>query len=330
MQVKQAGPLDDVARLATKRRASRPGPTTFLLAAALALLAGVQAAGTSLTGAATSMAACAAILVLGLPHGALDWELLREAAGRSRAQLARALLLYVAIAAAMLVGWLASSVLALALFLLAAIVHFAEDWSEDGRGRPSFPALAMGTALLAAPALTHRVEVRALFASLARTPRAEALADLLALAAPIALLLGVATLARLWRGGARDAALAGACSLAALLILPPLVGFALFFCLCHSPLHLRAALAERRDGRALASVAWLTLAGLGVCAGVYAVFAGGAVSARLADASFITLSVLTAPHMLVPLIGRAVVRFAPSVAPSVASPLRASLRAGEA
>ena len=295
---------DRTIDVASDRSPGFPTLATTLLATMLAALGGAQVAGATLNGTSSTMLACVAVLVLGLPHGALDWALLRAAARHSRGRFARALLVYVAVALAMLLAWMTLPEFALAVFLLVAVAHFAEDW----RGARS-PALAigMGMALLAAPALTHADEVRRLFTILERAPDARPMVVLLAFVAPMALLLGMAALIRVWCAGSRDTAIAGACSLAGLLILPPLIGFALFFCLCHGPLQMRAALTDLPGRRWPASVGWLTLVGVGLCAAVYALSAGDAPSSRLVGASFMTLSILTAPHLVAPFIVAALI-----------------------
>jgi hypothetical protein len=88
----------------------------------------------------------------------------------------------------------------------------------------------------------------------------------------------------------------------AMLIAPPLAAFALFFCLYHSPLHLReawAAVATSRGGR-LAIGAALTAASAGIAALLAAAEWRGSLPDSLVAATFMTFAVLTVPHMASP------------------------------
>jgi hypothetical protein len=83
-----------------------------------------------------------------------------------------------------------------------------------------------------------------------------------------------------------------------MLLLPPVVGFAIFFCLMHSPTHFAAARAEvkGRDTEALL----FTCAAIGIATCVYALRSGVVIEEKAIFASFVTLSILTVPHMVVP------------------------------
>lgn len=274
---------------------------TVLLGGLLICLLVTQTAGESLAGPTATIIAAVLLLGFGLPHGAFDIFVLRAHAARGVIDLAGALSLYLTLAASTFMLWKTAPVIALILFLAAAIVHFAEDWRAAGSATLSH---AMAVAVLAVPALTHRAAVRMIFVNITGDPSAAILGDCLLLAAPVACLSGLVALAMLWRQGARDRAVAGGLSLVALIALPPVVGFALFFCLCHSPPHVRRAIAEWSnkggDGRWRTPVVLLTAAGLGIAAAICAAATRGGLPARTAAASFMTLSVLTVPHMLVP------------------------------
>ena len=86
-----------------------------------------------------------------------------------------------------------------------------------------------------------------------------------------------------------------------MLILPPVIGFAVFFGLFHSPRHFRegwAALGSDIQPGTTIRVAGTTLAGLGIAAMIYAVNERLSLPTGLLAASMMTLSVLTVPHML--------------------------------
>lgn len=283
---------------ARARRRTAPWRTGALTIGAPVLLSGALitavAAGLDPASPSVTWASLGAVALVGLPHGALDVARARAAGAERGPTIAR----YLAVAGAMAAVWALAPALALALFLAAAAWHFGEDW------RPALapaPALALGATLLALPAATHPTAVSAIFTALVGAGGA-AIADALALALVPALPLATLGLARAARAlGARRLRDTGA-ALAALALLPPLPGFALFFCVVHSPRHLLEALAElpprvaRRPWRVAVPVTALALAiGAGLHAWLPAHAVGGA---RVVASLFALLSVLTAPHLL--------------------------------
>ena len=272
-------------------------PTTFLAGPFAALLA-LQLVGVSIDGAALTMAACIAILLFGLPHGALDLEIIKRERGTGRLGTSGLILLYLGLAAAMAAVWRLAPVVALAIFIVVAVIHFAEDWEEL---QSQFLAQGMAIALLAAPALFHMADLERLFIALSGRSDAALVANLILLLAPVSMALASVAAWTLWQTGFRDQAVAGVLMLIGMTILPPVVGFALFFCLYHSPRHLGAAL-SRVDWSP--SSRWIiplvTLAALGIAAALFANAVRADLPAQLVAASFMTLSLLTVPHMVVP------------------------------
>ena len=219
-----------------------------------------------------------------------------------RSAMAALLLVYVGLAGAIFLLWQVSSVLALGAFLIVATLHFAEDWEETGS---PFLAQGMALALLSAPALFHLAELERIFGSLSDSEGGALIANLMLLFAPVSLLVAGVGMTTLWRSGRQDQALAGAASIAGMLLLPPIVGFALFFCVFHSPRHLTEATARVANSpNARSAVLGFTLAALGVAAAIFALQIRQDFSAQFAVASFMTLSILTVPHMLVPLFAK--------------------------
>jgi Brp/Blh family beta-carotene 15,15'-monooxygenase len=269
-------------------RGWRP-PLVVGLAAGLWMAA---AAGVPLAGPEASAAAVAAILLAGLPHGALDLHI--RPAGRA------ALPRYLLLGGAMAALWALSAPLALALFLLIAAGHFAQDWRD---ALPAPLALGVGAALLAFPALLHPGIVDGLFGAIAGADAGPALTrahGLVALPAGVAAAIAVARLARHGQGAraARTLAL-----LLSAMVLPPLVAFALFFCAEHSPRHLREAVASlppdlrvRAAPIAAAMTALAMLLGVGLTR--FLVGDAGAPLDRFVAGAFVLLSVLTVPHVL--------------------------------
>ena len=75
-----------------------------------------------------------AVVVFGLPHGALDLALVRGAAQGSRLALAAAIGVYLVVSAAVLAVWIAFPVAALLGFLAIAVIHFGLGDTEDRHG----------------------------------------------------------------------------------------------------------------------------------------------------------------------------------------------------
>jgi Brp/Blh family beta-carotene 15,15'-monooxygenase len=252
----------------------------------------------------------ATLMVVGMPHGSFDIALLQRSAVGDPAAPGRTTLigLYLVCALAMYLLWQVAPAWGLGIFLLMAAVHFAEDWQRCGS---RFIAAAMALAFLSAPSLLHSASLARLFAVLSNEAAARLLVDLMVLIAPTMIMLAIAGAGMLWQAGERKRALSAGCGLAAMLVLPPVHGFALFFCLVHSPIqfgdHSRALGLHglRQWG---ATVIPLTLGGLGIAVAIFALNRGAVITQDVFAASFVALSVLTAPHMLVPVMLRLMVR----------------------
>ncbi|MEL6875597.1 MAG: Brp/Blh family beta-carotene 15,15'-dioxygenase, partial [Pseudomonadota bacterium] len=78
-----------------------------------------------------TLSATVIILVTGLPHGMFDYLTLRRMSGSSLIKLTGWIAAYCGIAAFALAGWKIFPLASLAVFLVVAVVHFAEDWSHN-------------------------------------------------------------------------------------------------------------------------------------------------------------------------------------------------------
>lgn len=267
-----------------------------------ALALGCAAAGLDLGSGAAATLFCAAILLLGLPHGALDLVALLRGHSRHRAILA-----YLALGGGMAALWWTMPGGALLLFFGFATVHFGEDWPGSG-----LIANGGGLALLAAPLLLRHDEIGELFAVIAGPQAIPPLADMLLLVAPVAIAAGVAGCVLLWISGRTMLAASSAAALVGMVVLPPLAGFALYFGLFHSPRQFASGLAKL-DGHAWQMpVAAASGMAILLVFGVARVADTLSISDGIVRATFIVLSVLTVPHMLLPLI----LRFTGTVGPN--------------
>jgi Brp/Blh family beta-carotene 15,15'-monooxygenase len=264
---------------------------------ALAIALGLYAFGYDLGGASGTALVCMALLIFGLPHGSLDIALL---SGVGRPNLFRTIvlvMLYVGCAAAMYVTWQLTPVFALGIFLALACSHFSEDWRDT---LPPFFAVGTAVAMMTAPVLFHRSELSEIFAGLTGASTSAIWMQVSVLVAPVALvsaMIGAVAIDRSTKAVETIASLAG------MILLPPVIGFGLFFCLSHSPVHFMSAVKAVKGVR---SARWqiealsVTLAALGISVLIFVDWASASATDGIITASFVTLSILTVPHMLVP------------------------------
>jgi Brp/Blh family beta-carotene 15,15'-monooxygenase len=245
--------------------------------------------------------ALAAVIVLGVPHGALDGEaaraLLRPRLGQ--AWFAVFSLPYLTLVALVLLSWRLAPVPTLAAFLIASVWHFG---SEDAPGAP-LEAAVRGGLPIALAVLAHPAATTAVFATIAATPLPQPPgwlwnASLLWLALAITW-TGRTALRRWWRSLAVPALLAGV-----FVALPPLTAFAIYFVCVHAPTHTAALIRNRVraprvvDGRS-AILLSLPLATLTLLIGAALwPFYDGMPPQRLLCLTFQGLAALTLPHML--------------------------------
>lgn len=267
------------------------------LAAVLGIALCVDIGGYPLGGPTATTIACLALLLFGLPHGSLDIALLGNAARAGVRRTVAVILLYLGCAAAMYLAWRIAPALALGVFLVLACIHFAEDWRDT---LPSFFAVGTAVAMLTAPVFLHRAEVGDIYIRLTGVPASAIWMEVGILVAPVALTAAFVGIGLL---DCRTKAVETAMSLLGMALLPPIIGFALFFCLSHSPTHLAATLKSLDGGsrkRRALEIAVVTLAALGISALIFGHRAAASAGEAAIVASFVTLSILTVPHMLMP------------------------------
>lgn len=238
-----------------------------------------------------------AVLVFGLPHGALD-PLVARRAGLIVGWRSAALfhLAYGAAGLAALGLWLVAPGLALVCFLAYSAHHFAGDWLKTGAAA----RLVLGAAVLGLPSVLHADEVAQIY-SLLSGPAGAELASLQQALAPLwfATLASAVLIQSLSRR--LDHALELAILVVTSLVLPPLVFFTLYFCVLHSPRHFLRHWRRSRDKAqvARAAVVYSSLAAV-IAAGVAVVVAPATVRLEAAalQTVFIALAALTVPHLL--------------------------------
>ena len=261
-------------------------------------------------GNSATQLACVALLLLGLPHGTFDWQLLKAGLDRSIIAFTGRLFLYVALTAATFAIWQLAPALALSSFLIISVAHFAEDWVDETiepDNQPVFTgeflALAVPISLLTIPALTHPETLRSLFAVLTNSVSSGRLVDAMILIAPVATAVAAVKIFTGFTDGQIDRSIAGICVLLAMALLPPIIGFAIYFCFYHSPLHFGAGIKQlKNDGAAkqMLVIIGLTLAALAIAGFIFALGPRLSVTDNVVTTAFMTLSMLTVPHMSMP------------------------------
>lgn len=231
-----------------------------------------------------------AILILGLPHGALDLIDLRVNSGAQHS-LNTVLFVYIALLVIAAMLWFFEPRIALLTFLAVAIGHFATEWRPDLPSPANWSAAAL---TVAAPAAAHPEEVSQLFYALSAD---RAWSDMLTWSAVtttpflIAALLILVTAKRSYPAEIIMIIGLGV----AFLLLPPLTSFAIFFVVVHSPRHIKVEIDI--NGWSMATfcrkAAPMTLlASLLFLSTAYAMR-----DAQFGAAAFLLLAVLTIPHI---------------------------------
>ena len=254
------------------------------------------------------LVAIAAVLLIGVPHGGLDGALARRL-GWSQTRLAwlQFHLVYLSLAGAITWLWWLWPGVSLAAFLIISAWHFGRSDTCD-TGSHWLPLLAHGGLVpIAIPGL-QEAAVEPVFALLTDTDQAAKLIDGIGL-----MLLPWAILCLVYAGSAwrqpqwRKPALSLLLFICLAYLRPPLISFALYFCLWHSREHtLRTwrMLKSKEPGkpqieqrRSLIEASVYSLMAWAVMIGFFYYFQAPA-STALVQLTFIGLAALTVPHML--------------------------------
>ena len=238
------------------------------------------------------------ILVLGVPHGALDTIFAKQLYGiRTLSGWLQFSLLYLLLAALVVGLWLWQPGLFLLGFLAISAAHFSGDPLQ---GVPWPARLFYGGSVILLPTIGHAQEIGRLFGLLVGDATATPLVPWLRLLA-WPWLVGLA-LASLWQTRhdfwtALEMAAAGILAIVA----PPLVSFVVFFCGMHSARHILRTMnfSGRSSWRYVAGAALLPMAGVLAGSALAWVFLRDtALDARVVQVVFVGLAALTVPHMV--------------------------------
>ena len=253
-----------------------------------------------------SLVALAAIVIIGLPHGAFDGAVaLALGYGKTLKSMVGFVVTYVAISLLVVLFWLTFPVIALLLFLAISAVHFGIGDSQSGAFlQRGIQSLAHGGLVVVGVSLMHRPEVDLIFAHLVAGETSMLWTALSIAAYGLAtIFLAYAVLAyRQPKLRLRFGELAGLAL--AYYLLPPLVGFALYFCLVHSVRHVCHLWTDLRDsaygGRRMLPLAVLFTVASWLAATVTLglIPATETPDGAILRVVFIGLAALTVPHMV--------------------------------
>ncbi len=240
--------------------------------------------------------ACVLILLIGLPHGMFDLLKLRELANAGHRSLPAWLLAYCSIAGAVWLIWQAAPLSSLSVFIIVAMFHFSEDWTAD---MSRLGACAMSISMIALPVLFYPVEISALFVLIGGA-NGDQVADYLILVAPVFSLVAVANVVIDFGSKKAARGWCNAALLLAALILPPGVGFAVYFCLYHSSIHFSEGRKTLLDSEFQFGRFFLAMSAASAAVVMFVFLAQPfeSIDSKLIATTFQTLSILTVPHIL--------------------------------
>jgi Brp/Blh family beta-carotene 15,15'-monooxygenase len=245
-----------------------------------------------------------AVLILGMPHGALDVLMISKVVNRTQSSLGlspliTAAVLYLAYAGVTCLAfwsWLQWPMLCLSIFLIISAIHFGNDWR--GFASKSY-AIAFGVMVVTLPALRFADDISLFFSQLNLS---QTQSNAVVQAMQIALVLCSVGIIIAWaRTPAKKPLTISLCAIIVTgLILPPLTYFVAYFCGLHSILH---TLSVKHDcqvswGTMVRSLLLPMVGTLVLLSIAYLVTPAQSEMARWLHVVFIGLFALTVPHML--------------------------------
>ena len=249
--------------------------------------------------------ALAAVVLIGLPHGALDGAIAMHLGYANRLlNFFRFIALYVLVAGLVVGAWVMMPALCLLGFLIVSMIHFGSGDARHATGwMRGVEIVAHGGLVVAGISQMHRPEVDVVFGYLVGgdTSLVWSGLDVMTVFVGFALVIcvGQALWFRKWRGTAVELVL-----LAILFaMVPPLVGFAVYFCCVHSARHVASIVGSLKRYISVANLCVQTLAftlaswAAGAAAGWWLIDMTNP-EPTVIRVIFIGLAALTVPHMI--------------------------------
>ena len=247
----------------------------------------------------------AGIVLIGLPHGALDGAVAMHLGLVDKfSTMARFVVIYVGLAGLVIGAWIIAPSLSLIVFLTISMLHFGAGDARHGEGVLRFAeTLAHGGLAIVGISQFHRSEADEIFYYLINQDTAMVwlAINVLTVAVIVAIIACVSQAAKdvKWSATTLELLILGI----VYALVPPLLGFAIYFCLVHSARHFKRILSTIKatvDFSNIKNQAILFTAASWIAAGIafwmFADFADpGPTVLRI---TFIGLAALTVPHML--------------------------------
>ena len=251
----------------------------------------------------TSLVALVFVVVIGLPHGAFDGAIARHLGYvRTLGGLIKFITVYLGLAAAVVAFWVWQPGVALALFLLISALHFGSgDATAAGGIARAVQIAAHGGVAVFGISLFHFQQVTPLYAALANGD--VMLVVMMTKIFPLFIMpvAGLYLIVAIRDAGLRPRLVELALLCLLLSVVPPLVGFAIYFCVIHTGRHMRhiwdRVSAHTAPRHIISQAVWFTLASWGGGAIMMLWLDSGNISQDLLQVIFIGLAALTVPHM---------------------------------
>jgi Brp/Blh family beta-carotene 15,15'-monooxygenase len=252
-----------------------------------------------------NLLALGGVVLIGLPHGAFDGAI-AACLGQANRPVAmiRFIILYVALTGLIVGLWLVFPVASLVGFLGISIVHFGLGDARAGTGWFRYvQAVAHGGVVVAGISQSHRLEVDVIFGYLIEGDAAPVWMAIDVASVMIAVALAIYAWRASWDARWRFGFLEAGLLILLFAAVPPLVGFALYFCCIHSARHLwsvwTAVKVEFPRHKLFTGAMAFTLASWGAGAAAFWWCASFMmVESALLRVVFIGLAALTVPHMI--------------------------------
>ena len=238
------------------------------------------------------------VVLLGLPHGALDpWIARQSGLGPTPTHTFLFNTAYLAMAALVVYVWYLAPVVSLLLFLTASAWHFSGDWDRPFN-KPA--SLIGGGLIILMPISFSTPEVAAIFEHLSGAAAGEWAYTLAVpgkpMLAAISVLLSYMLYKRQWLSALGFASLALLAALAT-----PLIYFTVYFCFQHSPNHL-IGIFKRTSSQShallLRMLVVYTVASFIPLAALWWYWSDLAIDTQLVRMVFVGLAAVTVPHMV--------------------------------
>jgi len=237
------------------------------------------------------------ILVLGVPHGALDTIFARELYGvRTVGAWLRFIFIYLLLVGAVVLLWYYAPLVFLIGFLLISIAHFSGDPQGDV---PWLVRILYGGAIIFIPLNVHTGEIAQLFGMLVGDGVSQTLLPWLERAAlPWLMAFLIATIYTMWTRATYWFEFICLALLA--YFVSPLISFTVFFCAMHSARHIirTAKYSSQTSLTLLLGATLLPMIGVVILSAIaWVILREQAIDGRMVQIIFVGLAALTVPHM---------------------------------